>query len=147
MMAMTPIAPAALALLTAVPLPHAPVNSKTAMLPATLLIGAHAVWAPSVVLVASTAVPVRSKLRGPRMNASVAGVWVAVVSSVLLAPDHRNMFMIGDRPSDGVAMLALSREPLSAADWARAISGSPPTPPRPKLSVCALPVASVKPES
>jgi len=86
-------------------------------------------------------------LRGPAAIGSVRGVPVGPTSPVSVPAVHRNMFMVGRAPSAGVAMLALLREPTLAPACASTRSGSFATPPRPKLSSCALAVASVKPES
>ena len=55
-----------------------------------------------------------------------------------------NICMRAGAPSAGVDMLELSR-PLKS--WPSARRLSPPRPPRPKLSCCALPLASSKPDS
>ena len=55
---------------------------------------------------------------------------------------QRYICMRGRSPSGGVAKFALLTAPPS---WASALSGSPPTPPLPKLSVWKLPADSVKP--
>src|SRR5262245_26691950 len=93
--AMAPIAPAALTLLTAVTLPHRPANSKNAILPVRLLVtGVQASCA--VPLSASTAWPVRLKFFGPLTKKPVAGLPVGAARLVTAPPDHRNMFISGD---------------------------------------------------
>src|SRR4051812_24421481 len=58
------------------------------------------------------------------------------------------MLVVGALPSGGVAWLALSRIRLvvtRAPDWALPCSGSPPSPPLPKLSTWRFHAVSVKP--
>src|SRR5678809_1791723 len=91
--------------------------------------------------------PVRSKLRGPEPIASLASGPPGPSSDVVVGADHRYIRIRGRAPSAGVVMLALLRLPMFAPACASTSSGSFATPPRPKLSRCALRVASVNPES
>ena len=127
---------------------HTPEKLTATILPVTVLVYA---WQPSSVgAVPSTArmrSPVISKLRGPALNGSLRGVPADVTSAVLVPAVHRNMRIRGRAPSAGVDMSALLRSPVFAPACEVTSSGSPATPPRPKLSSCPLAVASVKPES
>ncbi len=67
-----------------------------------------------------------------------------VTDAETVLADQRYICILGRAPSAGVLMLALLRPPASCAS---ALIESFPTPPRPKLFTCALPAASLKPES
>ncbi len=114
--------------------------------PVAPVIAPHASWVASL---AWTTVLVRSKTCGPKPAVELPKLRLPglTVSVCVEAPLHRYICIRGDMPSDGVDMLALLRLPPLASSCASAWIGSPPAPPRPKLSCCALPAASSKPES
>src|SRR4051812_37376825 len=97
----TPIAPAALALLTVAAEPHTPENVISAILPATsLVIGWHASLAGAVASLASATVPVRLNVCGAALNPSACGGGPAGGGSATTVGggDRKNRWR-GDRPS------------------------------------------------
>ncbi len=84
--------------------------------------------APSL---ASTTGAVTSNVVGPNEAWPTAGVRLEIDSLRSGLPSQRNTCMRGGRPSDGVDMFALLREPPSALSWASPLIASCSTPPRP----------------
>src|SRR3954469_6754339 len=128
------------------PVPSLLSKSNTAILPssAAALVTVHV--AGPAVNVATARSAVTSNACGPDIEMPMlVEPSAGDVTSRWLAGDGNTYIRIRGRPpSAGVDMLALENPEKSCA-WP--LIESLPTPPRPKLSVCALPAASVKPES
>jgi hypothetical protein len=141
-----PTAPAASAL-SAFSLKVQVPRSTSTIFPATSL---TMLWQPRVGSAepssTSTRLAVRSKAGGPKfaVATAVAGPPGVDSSTLFVTALQRNISMTGEEPSSKVKIRALL---VPRKSWACATSGSLPSPPRPKLSVWALPAPSLKPES